>query len=303
MVGCSSLQIETSPRRVEPTPTATQQPVMIGHNRNADALVSAKLEVGKQDYGFAPLLLLDETRLIITNTVTGEDVVMLRYPPQPVDPTAWLSVDSFVLAYGVQQKLMGAEAVVNASIGQFEVAASVGDKNEQIDHFAVWVDFTDDSGTVVDLTPLAPDFGAYHQASSILSLTDTERKFTDWRTGVPLNSLQPLLVINFSDKVYYLLGKVLVSSDKYEFSLQAHLAQPASHTEPLSLTRGSRIDLNIDRADFAELQSLIQAEGETAFEQHPEMWQRYGDDGFDFTEVLEQNLNLLWHLVTKMENP
>lgn len=300
--GCDSIQFQPPRDEVRPTPTETRPPVSIGRNRNAEALVAAKSTVGRSQYGFAPLLLLDETRLVITETATGDEVVEMRYPRQPADPTGWVSVDSFVLAYAVREQLVNSEAVVGATVGHFRVAALVDSQDEGLNHYAVWVDFDDGSGTVVDLTNLAPDFGAYHPPNRVLMYeADINEQFAQWQQGVLLNELQPLLVAQLSNDLYYLLTKVVILPDSYLFTLQAHLVQPASHTEQMRLTRGGRLELTVNRQDFAELQTLIADRGQDVFVEQPEMWQRYGDDGYDITNVLEGNLPLLWHLVTKFE--
>ncbi|MDM8527099.1 hypothetical protein QUF58_02700 [Anaerolineales bacterium HSG24] len=307
LFACNSIKIESAPPRIEPTPTEPKQ-VVIGRNRNAEALMSAKSEVGRQSYGFAPFLLLDDTRIVVENDDNHDDHgnhdnqqrVMLRYPPQSADPTMWETVDSFILAYATQRELLPTEAVSEATVGQFKVSAPIGNDSQWLTHYAVWVDFVDNSGTVVDLTDLGPDFGAYHPISrELISSQNLEPQFSEWQSGVPYDMLQPLAIVTFSGQKYYLLGQLSTSANSYDYAIQAHQIKPASHTEPLRLLPGSRIELSINQADFAELQTLIQEHGSTVFEDKPEMWQRYGDDGAEFSEVLEQNLHLLWHMVTK----
>ncbi len=302
-LSCGSIQIETAPRLTEPTPTPTSQPVVIGRNTNADALTETKAAIGNFSYGFAPLLLLTETRLTITETATSGEAIQLSYPPQPADLQAWVSVDSFGLAYAVQAELNTKEAVANAQVGQVRLTAPLADQRERILHYAVWVDFADGSGTTVDLSPLAPDFGAYYASlNTRLTTVETTDQFAKWRRGVLLTEWQPLTVGRVGQQLYYLSAQATVSAERYTFAIQVHPYQAGSHVEQVSLGLGSRATLSINRADFAPLQALLRDEGETIFNDQPDLWEQTGADEFDLNGMLNGNLNLLWHMVVKLEN-
>lgn len=304
-ISCGSIQFEAAPRDREPTATPTIPPVSIGRNPNVDALTAAKIAIHNPTYGFAPLLLLPESRLALTTTQQGETRFQLTYPQQPEDVRRWVSVDSFVLAQALQHQLAQAEAVSQASIGQLSVAAPINDGLSQVNHYAVWVNFADGSSTIVDLSPLAPDFGAYYAGyHQLISAQAATALFTNRQTSVLLDEWQPMSIVRVGEQWYYLLAKAVVADSRYNFSLQAHQVQLGTHTESFHLSRGSRAEISLNQADFRALQQLIQADGETVFNDQPDLWQQSGADDFDLRGVLHGNLTLLWHLVTKVEiNP
>jgi len=289
-----------------PTPTPTVPPtsanrLMPQDNQNSRTLDAAQAELDHIEFGFAPLLELDNTRLVVETGPDGE-FVRLAYPPQPTTPTDWISADSFVLAYSVRDFLLDLPHVRRISLGSFEVAAPIEAFTDRINHYAAWVRFADGSEAVVDLSPLATNFAAYHRVYEFIT-TDAsiETEFVARRSGVPLNVLQPMAVVTRNGNVYYLAAKVLTFPDRYEFSLRVHLTQTATPTRPLQLTRGTMTTLEINRVDFETVQKIIIDAGPSIFNQRPELLGRVGDEDPALAQVLDEHLLLLWHMVTKLE--
>ena len=100
----SGLRPRTGPNPHSPSPTPTK-PMVIPNNDNVEALNTAKAALGEFEFGFAPLLEEDATRVVIEPKPEGE-VARLAYPLQPANPAEWPAMDSFVLAYAVQQSLL-----------------------------------------------------------------------------------------------------------------------------------------------------------------------------------------------------
>jgi hypothetical protein len=291
------------PEELTPTPSPTPtRPLVIPNNDNVDALNTAKASLGKFEFGFAPLLQEDATKIVIEPGPEGE-IARLAYPLQPANPAEWPVVDSFVLAYAVQQTLLQSPNVRGIVLGRFGVAAPLSDLQDRVDHVAVWVRFADGSQAIVDFSPLASSFGALHSAAELLTDQDQiSRQFAQWREGVPLNLLQPMDVIEKDGNVYYMLAEVLITPDRYNFSLRVHLTQTATPIRPLRLTRGTMATVEIKRTSYEALRNLLLADGPTAFNQKPELLSRSGDQEPTMQAVLDENLSLLWHLVTKLEH-
>lgn len=284
-----------------PSPTPTK-PLVIPNNDNVEALNAAKATLGEFEFGFAPLLEEEATRVVLEFKPDGE-VARLAYPLQPANPAEWTAVDSFVLAYAVQQHLLQSSQIRGVALGRFKVAAPLDNLQDRVDHVAVWARFRDGSQAIVDFSPLASSFGALHSATELLTEPDqTERQFDEWRRGVPLNLLQPLKVVKKSSNVYYLLTQLLVSPDRYKFTLRVHLTQTATPIQPLHLTRGTMATVEIKRTHYEALRQLLLAEGPTAFNQQSELLSRRGDQDPAMQAVLNDHLFLLWHLVTKLEH-
>jgi hypothetical protein len=274
----------------------------IPDNDNVEALNAAKAAVGDFEFGFAPLLEEESTKIIIEPGPLGE-TARLAYPPQPADPAEWPAVDSFVLAYAVQQALLQSPHVQGVALGRFGVAAPLDDLQDRVDHVAVWARFADGSQAIIDFSPLASSFGSLHSATELLTdAGQIESQFAEWRQGVPLNLLQPMKVEQKQNIVYYLLAQVLVTPDRYHFSLRVHLTQTATPIQPLRLTRGVMAAVEIKRTDYEALRKLLLADGPTAFNQKPELLSYSGDPDATMQAVLDEQLPLLWHLVTKLEH-
>ena len=290
-----------------PTPTPTATPTVINRlipksNENAQVLESAQAALSEFRFGFAPLLQLEDTRLVIERGPSGE-YVRLAYPPQPADPSEWPSVDSFVLVYAVRSLLSTSPQVRQVLVGKFEVAVPSDDLPNSITHYAAWVRFLDGSEAVVDLSPLATNFAARHRASEFITDAETiESQFKAARNGVPLDVFQPMKVVTQGNAVYYLMANVLVLPDRYKFSLAVYLTQTATPIQSLQLTRGSTATIEISRSEFETVrQSLLEA-GPTVFSDRPELLSRSGHDDPNLQAVLTKNLPLLWDMVTKLEH-
>ena len=284
-----------------PSPTVTNRLIPKG-NENSAALEAAQTALTQFQFGFAPLLQQENTRLVIQASPEGE-LVRLAYPPQPANPADWLSMDSFVLTYAVRSLMLTSPQVRRIAVGKFDLAVPIPGLEDSVTHYAAWVRFVDGSEAIVDLSPLATNFAARHRATEFI--TDPaiiESQFNDVRTGVPLNILQPMTVVSEDNEVYYLLAKVQVLPDRYRFSLCAHLTQTATPIQPLQLTRGSMATFEISRADFETVrQGMIEA-GPTIFNQRPELLSQTGNDDPKLARVLAKHVPLLWHMVTKLEH-
>ncbi|GAB4426501.1 MAG: hypothetical protein Kow0031_06290 [Anaerolineae bacterium] len=293
------------PPRERPTPTATSTTTPIPpapRNDNVEALNSAQASLGEFHFGLAPLLLLDDTRVTL-ETEPGAEVPYLRYPPQPADPTDWPGVDSYVLSYATRAELFDSAAVSRVTLGQFHISASVENAAQAVLHTAAWITFRDGSQAVVDLSPLSTNFAPRHIPETMLvDDLEIETKFSAHREGVSLSELQPMAVMRQEGNLYYLLAQVKVSYERYIFSLQAHQVQPADPMRPMELYSGDTVAVEIDRDQFEKLQELVGEAGEDVFSEHPELLTRRGKNDETLTALLDDNVNLLWHLITKFEH-
>lgn len=298
LLGCASPPTPTP----APSPTPTR-PVALPKNQNVDALNAAKSSLGAFEFGFAPLLEDDKTKVVIEKGSDGE-IARLAFPEQPANPAEWPAVDSFVLSYAIQQYLLQSPNVLSTALGRFGLASPVGDVQDHIDHVAVWVRFSDGSQAVVDFSPLASSYGSLHTATELLTEpARVEGQFAQWRQGVPLNLMQPLKIVQQKNNVYYILAHVKVSPERYTFSLRVYLTQTATPIRPLNLTRGVIAQIEIKRSAYAALRKLLLTDGPDSFAQHPELLTRSGDQDPEMGAILDEQLPLLWHLVTKLEPP
>ncbi len=290
-------EIEPTPN---PTATATRPPLAV-NNDNVEALNAAQAALNQFQFGFAPLLEQDGTRLVLETGPAGP-VARLAYPLQPADPRDWPAMDSFILAYAVQQALLESPQVRRAGLSRFDVAAAIGPEQKHVEHVAVWVRFTDGSQAVVDLSPLGTNYGARHPTRELLTEPDQiEPQFERWRRGVFLDVLQPMKVVEAGRNVYYVLAGMEVSPEFYTFSIRVHQAQTADPMRPLLLTRGAVVTAKIHRANFETVQKLVRADGPEAFVNKPDLTNRTGDNDPALNKILDEQLYLLWHMVTKIE--
>lgn len=286
-----------------PTPTATSRPPQIADNENVEALNAAQAALAEIEFGFAPLLLEEQSRLHLEASPSGPQVRLI-YSPQPADPTRWKTVDSFVLAYAIRQQLLQSPQVKQLFLGRINVAAPLARLEDRLDHVAVWVRFLDGSQAIVDFSPLATHFAAQHRAVELINEADQlENLFNERRRGVSLNNLQPMTIVKQDNNVYYLLASVIVHPERYEFSLRVHQVQTATPIRPLLLTRGVMAQLDIPQADLADTQQLLGEAGPTAFNDQPALYQRIGHDDPTLNTILDDHLYLLWHMATKLELP
>jgi hypothetical protein len=293
--------LPTPTEEAPPTPTATRVPP-VPRNENVEALNNAQAALRHQDFGFGPLLEEDEARIIIENRV-GEEVARLVYPEQPTDPAEWPTVDSFVSAYGVQRVMSNMPQVRRVTLGKFGVSASIGATAEKIEHFAAWIMFQDGSRAVIDLSPLSTNFAPRHAPDQMLpDDTEVQNIFGNRRTGVALTELQPMRVIHHEGDPYYLVAKILIHYDRYDFSLRLYPVQIADPMRPMNLRPGVTADIEINRNEFEKLQTLVKEAGPAAFKDKPELLLRRGGPNETLTPLLDEHLDLMWHMVTKFEH-
>lgn len=289
----------------EPTPTPAPTPTertVAPRNENVEALNSAQATLNEIDFGFAPLLLEDEARVVVKSLPTGE-LARLEYLEQPADPTTWKTVDSFVSAFATRAILIKMPHVSRVALGSFGVPASVGNNAENIEHIATWVTFADRSRAIVDLTPLSTNFAARHTPDSmIIDETQLEAQFADRRLGVDFNSWRPMTIVRIDNEMYYLLGKVTVTFTDYEFALRIHPVKPANPMEPMQIRPGMIASVAIDRTEFSEFQEMVSQSNPTLFNERPELLSRIGSSSESLMAVFDDHVDLLWHLITKFEH-
>jgi hypothetical protein len=299
VTGCQYIAEETPTA----TPTATRTPVPPRpQNDNVSALNSAQAAVGEFYFGFAPQLQAKNTRITVAPSPNGE-LARMVYERQPDDSTEWIGVDSFVLAYAVREALASNSAVRRVMLGQFHVSASVDQEAFSVQHSAAWVNFADGSQAIVDLSPLATNFAPRHLPEMMLTdPAEIEETYRRRQQAIDLNQLQPLLIVEQGGQSYYLLAEVEISYHQYAFKLQLHPIQPADPMRPLELHPGVSTGVEIDRTDFGKLQTLVRRGGPEVFASHPELLTRRGMENELLTEVMDEQLYLLWHLITKFEH-
>lgn len=286
-----------------PTPTATATPLpRVPRNDNVETLNNAAAAVGDINFGLAPLLLEDGTTISI-ETAAGVQFAQMNYPLQPPDPLAWKSVDSFVLSVAVRQAVLKSAQVSRVALGQFGVSASVEDTAETVRHTAAWITFSDGTRAIVDLSPLSTDFAPRHIPEQMLvNPIEIDDEFARRRSSVNLNELQPMKVIEGQNQLLYLLAKVEVTYDQYRFKLYLHPVQIADPMRPMELSPGITAGVEIDRSEFSRLKQLLLDAGPDVFAEHPELLTRKGRANSTLTAAMDDNLPLLWHLITKFQH-
>lgn len=297
LTACLAEPTEEAP----PTPTATNIPAA-PRNENVEALNAAQAALRHQEFGFAPFLMEDEARIVIENNL-GAERARLIYPEQPSDPAKWPSVDSFVSAYGVRQVMSALPQVRRVTLGKFGVSASIGATAEKIEHYAAWIMFNDGTRAVIDMSPLSTNFAPRHAPDQMIpDDMEVENTFAERRTSVELSQLQPMKVIRHEGQPYYVVAKVLVHYDRYDFSLRLYPVQIADPMRPMNLRPGVTADIEINRNDLEKLQALAKEEGPAVFKEKPELLLRRGGNNENLMPLLDEELELMWHLVTKFEH-
>jgi hypothetical protein len=292
-----------------PTPTVSPTPTPVptrtateSANANVEALTLVQAVLREFEFGFAPLVLHPETRIVIESKTDGQ-VARLVYPVQPANPNDWPAMDSFVLAYAVRSAVLNLPQVRWVALGSFDLSAPISGLGDEVNHVAAWVNFTDNSQAVVDLTPLATNFAARHVRKNLtMAPADMEEQFSVWRKGVFFDQLQPMKVVTQDGETYYLLAQVLVFQDRYEFLLQVHPVQTADPLTRLRLMQGTQASLVVNRVEFESVQALLAHDESDVLSQMPQFLNRKGDDDQTQNAILEDHLHLLWHLVTKLEH-
>jgi hypothetical protein len=267
--------------------------------------VRAELDV---PYGLAPLLLHDDARVAVAlHPQTGQEVAVLDHPDQPADPARWLAHDCFASAYAVRAALADVDHVADVALGEVEFSTDIGDDYQNVTtrHVCALIVFTDSHTITVDLTPLAAEpLASRCDPTHVERDGDTiEQQFDNWRRYILLDKPQPMAVVEQDGQLYYLLAGALIHADAYEFALRGYPLQPATRDQPLQLGPGAIAGLVFKRSGFAETQALVAADGPQAFNVKSHLLIRAGDDDPTLAAVLDDHLYLLWHLVTKFEEP
>ncbi len=299
VLACTPQTDEATPTLI-PSPTRSQ---IIPRNENVEALNAAQAALNEQKFGFAPLL-QDNRATIILETINSVEVPRLNYPQQPVNPADWPNVDSFVSAYSVRQFMINMSQVNRVALGHLNIPASIDTTSKNIDHTAAWVTFLDGSRAIIDLSPLAANFASRHIPDRmIIDSVEIENTFADRRKGVNLDTLQPMLIQeDDTGQLYYLLAQVEVSFDRYVFSLYVHPVEPADPITSMSIRPGVVAQVDIKRTELEALQELAIDHGDMLFVDEPQLLIRQGSTSQEIDEILDNNLHLLWHLVTKFEH-
>lgn len=284
-----------------PVPTPTRDSI-VPYNENVEALNAAQAALQEQQFGFGPLLLDAEAR-IVPEALSGSEIARLVYPRQPADPADWQTVDSFVSAYAIRQFMLNLPHVTRVALGHLNVPASIGTAAEDVGHIAAWITFLDGSRAIIDLTPLASNFASRHIPDRMmLDSAEIAGIFDNRRSGVNLDRLQPMMIVEQEGELYYLLAKVLVSFDQYAFALRIYPVEAADPITPLKIRPGAGAGLEINRDEFEALKTLVTDLGPSAFNNQPQLLTRTGSTDQALVTVLDDNLNLLWHLITKFEH-
>jgi hypothetical protein len=296
---------------------------------DAQILVMMREAVEGIDYGFAPLLLDPSARVVILPSPAsgrgdgGEgQVAYLTYPTQPADPLNWPTMDCFAFAYAVRRHLLSEfpDDVADVALALVELPSTLGDDYTSLTarHVYAWVTFTDSHVATLDLTPLAAEpVNPRHTPIMLVNhAAGLEIQFDAWRRRVSLRKAQPMLTVERSGTLYTLLAGVNVLADEYQFTLRAYETQPAlssswpdkdrtraTGNQSLEFIRGALAGLRFKRADFPQVQGMVESDGPDTFRVKSHLVIRKGDPDPTLAAVLDDHLSLLWHLVTKLQEP
>jgi len=270
-------------------------------------------------YGLYSRLTAPSTRIVVE-----KGVAVMRYPRLEGNVEQWPEWDGFEVAYGVRAYLERrySDQVAEVFINAVEVPSSIGDEASAgasaevfhpTQHLVVsWVMFRDNGVVALDLTPLGADLNPLHFPVAISGRQgrqEVDRDLEAHRQGIPLNQGVPMKVVAYRGKTYYLLAAINVLADEpalgagpeYQFLLQGFEFQPATPTAPLVFVRGALRGLRIKVADFRQLKALMQADPPFILQQKPHLVNRQGDQDPDLAQVLYDNLDVLYYLVTRFE--
>ncbi|MCB9101776.1 MAG: hypothetical protein H6632_19735, partial [Anaerolineales bacterium] len=113
---------------------------------------------------------------------------------------------------------------------------------------------------------------------------------------------RPMTVVEQDNQLYYVLAKITVSFDDYTFALRLHPVKPADPMEPMQIRPGIIASVKVSRAEFSEFQARVAQAKPSYFSDQPETLTIEGSSNQSLTTVLNQNVELLWHLITKFEH-
>lgn len=267
--------------------------------QDAQILAQLQADLGGTGYGLEPLLLHDDTRVIVQ-----DDVAYLDYPDQPDDPRAWTATECFISAYAARRQLLADARVRDVALGLVTLPSGLQGGGNRY-HVAAWVTFRDGHTETVDLTPLAADpIGPRYDTDQLArDQAELDDQFQRMRRGVSLDKTRAMLLTRRDGQLYYLLVSVLVLEDEYQFTLYGHRVQPATRERSLQIDRSAVVALRFKRSAFREVQPTIIEDGPGAFNARPHWLSRQGDADPNLEAVLDAHLYLLWHLVTKFREP
>jgi hypothetical protein len=275
-------------------------------------------------YGFAPLLLDEGARVVIEGDASADtEIAYLTYPIQAADPLNWQTMDCFAYAYAVRRHLLSefpveagpelcagpcqgrGRGVADVALALVELPSALGDDyaEQTARHVFAWITFADGHVAALDLTPLAaePVNPRHTPVMLVNQAAGLESQFDAWRRRVSLRKAQPMLTVERSGTLYYLLAGVNVLDDEYQFTLRASETQPATADQPLRFARGALAGLRFKREEFAQVQAMVRDDGPDAFHVKGYLLIRQGDPDPDLAAVLDDHLHLLWHLVAKLQ--
>ncbi len=257
---------------------------------------------GQATYGLYPRLVAESTRIVVQ-----DGIAVMRYPRLQGSIEEWPEWDGFEVAYGVRTYLESRypDQVTEVLLNAVEVPSSIGDEFHPTQHLVVpWVIFRDNGVVAVDLTPLGADINPLHAPTAIHGRQDrqeVDRQLEAHRQGIPLDRGLPMKVVTYRGKTYYLLAAINVLADEYQFLLQAFEIQPATPTVPLVFVRGALRGLRIKATDFDQVKAMMQADPPFILQKKQHLLNREGDPDPDLAQVLYDNLDILWYLVTRLE--
>ncbi len=284
-----------------PRPSALTEATAASARENSETLYQVQTALPNFEFGLAPLFYLDESQVII-NATGPAPYAQLTYPKQPRFADEWPGFDSFVTAYAVRHQLLNQPNVHQVALGTFNVSASTEDYFDFVNHTAVWVTFDDGSQAIIDMTPLATTYGPRHFARSLSREgKKIERQFTKQRSRLNLNHLQPLKIVEQAGQPYYLLTKVMVYADRYEFYLAVYQVNTATSTQPIQLVEGARVRITLEQSTFDWAQAQLLAAGEESFSKNQTLFTRQGSPDPTLNAILDDNLTLMWHIIIKLK--
>jgi len=252
-------------------------------------------------YGLYPRLLAESTRIVVQ-----DGMAVMRYPRLQGSVEEWPEWDGFEIACGVRAYLESQypDQVTEVLLNAVEVPSSIGDEFHPTQRLVVpWVIFKDNGVAAVDMTPLGADINPLHAPTAIYGREDrqeVDRQLEAHRQGMPLDKGLPMKVVTYRGQTYYLLASINVLDDEYQFLLEGFEIQPATSTTPLVFVRGALRGLRVKAADFDEVKAMMQADPPLILQQKQHLLNRQGDEDENLAQVLYDNLDILYRLVTRL---
>ena len=172
-------------------------------------------------------------------------------------------------------------------------------------HVVPWVIFADQGVLALDLTPLGAEFNPMHIPTKIYvgdeARDEIARQFEAYKTAVSLKQGVPMKVEERGGKTYYVMAAINVQEDEYQFLLQAYEIQPATEESPLEFLQGSLVAMRIVTDAFTEIQDQMRQEDPVVLRTKADLLVREGSRDPDLERVLNENLDILYYLITKVQ--